>query len=242
MCRKLAAVLTAGLLIIGLTGCGENQIPEMTDEDMKLLSEYTAITLMKYDANNRSRLVDYSQMLIISQSKAEQVQEQEPNQPEGMDPVDNTPIVNGPAGGNSAQAYSMEEILGLSEGVSIVYTGYSLHDAYPEEGFFTISASEGKQLMVLEFTIINASDQDQTIDLLNLSPDFRITVNGDYTRKSMFTMLAEEDLSMYQGMIPSMESASTVLVIELDAEKAADLSSISLSLKNDSKACTIQLL
>lgn len=241
MRRRLAAVLAAGLLILGLTGCGENQIPEMTDDELKLVREYTAMTLMKYDANSRSRLVDYSQMLIIYQSNAEQGQEQQPQPPEGMDPVDNTPVVGGPAGGNGGQSYSMEDVLELPEGVSIVYTGQTLHDSYPEEGSFTISASEGKQLLVLEFVIINASAQDQSIDILSLAPDFKITVNKDYTRKAMITW-QEEDLLVYQGTIPSMESASAVLVIELDDERAENLSSISLSVKNDSKTYTIQLL
>ena len=241
MSRRLSAVLAAGLLILGLSGCGENQIPEMTDDELKLVREYTAITLMKYDANSRSRLVDYSQMLIIYQSSAEQGQIQDPQQPDGMDPVDNTPVVGGPAGGSGAQSYSMEDVLGLPEGVSIVYTEQALYDSYPEDDVFAISASEGRQLLVLEFVIINASDQDQSIDILSLSPDFWITVNGDYTRKAMFT-LSEEDLALYQGTIPSMGSASTVLVIELDNEKAENLSSISLRLKNDSKTCIIQLL
>lgn len=242
MRRRLAAMLAAGLLIMGLSGCGESQIPEMTDEEVQLLSEYTAITLMKYDANNRSRLVDYSHMLIASQPNTEQEQDsQEPQVPNGMDPVDDTPIVGGPAGGSGAQSYSMEDVLGLPEGVSIVYTGQTLHDTYPEEGSFTITASTGRQLLVIEFAIINATDQEQSIDILSLAPDFRITVNGDYTRKAMFTML-EEDLSVYQDTIPPMESAPAVLVIELDDERAESLSSISLSLKNDSKAYTVQLM
>lgn len=243
MRRRLAAVLAAVLLILGLTGCGENQIPEMTDEQKQLLGEYTAMTLMKYNANSRSRLVDYSHMLIVSQPNTEKEQDyQEPQVPEGMDPVDDTPIVGGPAGGSSAQSYSMEDALGLPEGVSIVYAGQTLHDTYPEDGSFTITASTGRQLLVLEFVIVNASDQDQSIDILSLAPDFRITVNGDYTRKAMLTMLLEEDLLVYQGTIPSMESASKVLIIELDDEMAANLASISLSLKNGSKTYTTQLL
>ena len=243
MMRRLTAVLAAGLLILGMTGCGENQIPEMTDDELQLVREYTAITLMKYDANSRSRLVDYSQMLIImSQPSAGQGQEQEPQQPEGMDPVDNTPVVGGPAGGNSTQSYSIEDVLGLPEGVSIVYSGQTLHDTYPEDDILTIPASEGKQLLVLEFVIINASDQDQSIDILSLAPDFRITVNGDYTRKPMFPTMLDEDLAMYKGTIPSMGSVSTVLIIELDDGRAENLSSISLSVKNDSKTYTIQLM
>lgn len=239
MRMKLMAILVAGVMIMGLTGCGMDQIPEMTDEQMRLIGEYTAITVMKYDANNRSRLVDYSRMIIGSEP--ETPQEQETQEPAGMDPVDDTPVVGGPAGGNGAGPYSMEEALSLPEGVSIVYTGEALHDTYPEEGDFTITAAAGKQLLVLEFVIINASGQDQPVDFLTLSPEFRITVNEDYTRRAMLTML-DEDLSVYQGMVPSMGSVSTMLIIEVDNERAANLSSISLSVKNGSEAYSIQLL
>lgn len=239
MRMRLVAVLTAGAMILGLAGCGMDQIPEMTDEEMQLLGEYAAITLMKYDANNRSRLVDYSKMTITPEPEV--TPEEEPQEPAGMDPVDDTPIVGGPTGGNGATAYSMEEVLGLPEGVSIVYTGEALYDTYPEEDSFTITASAGKQLLVLEFVIINASEREQPVDLLTLGPEFRITVNEDYTRRAMLTML-DGDLSVYQGTIPSMGSASTMLVIEVDDERAANLSSISLSIKNDSNAYTVQLL
>ena len=80
MSRRLVAVLTAGLLIMGLTGCGENQIPEMTDEQMQRLGEYTAMILMKYDAGNRSRLVDYTWMITESQPDAAQEQENREDQ------------------------------------------------------------------------------------------------------------------------------------------------------------------
>ena len=46
------------VMIMCLTGCAENQIPTMTDEQIYEVSEYVAITLMKYDASNRSRLVE----------------------------------------------------------------------------------------------------------------------------------------------------------------------------------------
>lgn len=242
MRKRFVAILAAGVMILGLTGCGMDRIPEMTDEQMQLLGEYAAITMMKYDADNRSRLVDYSKM--IAEPEPETTPEPEPQEsqePAGMDPVDDTPIEGGPAGGNSAGPYSMEEALGLPEGVSIVYMEASLYDTYPEEGSFTITASAGKQLLVLEFVIINASEREQPIDILILEPEFRVTVNEDYTRRAMLTML-DEDLSVYQGTIPSMGSASTVLVLEVDDERAASLSSISLSLKNGSETYSIQLL
>ena len=37
--------------------CG-NEIPDLTEEESQRIGEYAAVTLLKYDANNRSRLVD----------------------------------------------------------------------------------------------------------------------------------------------------------------------------------------
>ncbi len=56
--RNFAAILIAAVMCAGLAGCGENAIPDMTDEQVKMIGEYVAVTMMKYDANHRSRLVD----------------------------------------------------------------------------------------------------------------------------------------------------------------------------------------
>lgn len=241
MRKKVVTVLAAGLLILGLTGCGENQIPELTDEQMQLMGEYTAITLMKYDANQRSRLVDYTQLMPTPEPEA--TPEPEHQEPTGMDPVDDTPVVGGPAGGDAAGAYAMEDVLELPEGMSVLYMGEALCHSYPEgdANSFAVTASEGRQLLVLNFTIVNASGQEQTVDFLSLSPEFRLTVNGDYTRRTLPSIL-EDDLSVFEGTIPDMGSVPTVLVIEVDDKTAENLSSISLYLKNESKTCTIQLL
>ena len=49
-----AAVLAA----VFMTGCAEDAIPVMDEEQQKMIGEFAAITLLKYDANNRSRLVE----------------------------------------------------------------------------------------------------------------------------------------------------------------------------------------
>lgn len=238
---RLMTVFAAGLIIFGLTGCGENKIPEMTDEQMQLIGEYTAVTLMKYDANQRSRLVDYTEMLATPEPEIPQ--EPEAEEPQGMDPTDDTPVVDGPAADEPAAPMSIEEALKLPEGIGVIYTGEGLYDSYPEgeDTFFALSASEGKKLLVLNFSIINASGQEQSVDILSLSPEFKVSVNGEYSRRALMTWL-EEDLTVYQGTLPSMGSAATVLVIEVDEETASDISSLSISLKNDSETYTIPIL
>ena len=44
-------------MMLSMTACG-NEIPDLTEEESQRVGEYAAVTLLKYDANNRSRLVD----------------------------------------------------------------------------------------------------------------------------------------------------------------------------------------
>lgn len=44
-------------MMLSMTACG-NEIPNLTEEESQRVGEYAAVTLLKYDANNRSRLVD----------------------------------------------------------------------------------------------------------------------------------------------------------------------------------------
>lgn len=237
MKKRMSIALAAGMLVMSLTGCGENQIPDMTDDQMQKIGEFTAITLMKYDAGNRSRLVDIS-LLGLPDPTPEPTPEPTPTPtPSGMDPVDDTPVIGGGTGNGSA---TMEEVLELSEGLSVVYMGEELHKIY-EDSELSMRAAEGKQILVLNFSIMNASEQEQSVDFLSMAPEFRVTVNGTYTRRALMTGF-KNDMSMFRGTIPAMQGVTLAILIEVEDADAANLSSISLNLKNESKTYTIQLL
>lgn len=238
MKKRIIMTLAAGLLAMSLTGCGENQIPEMTDEQMQMIGEYAAVTLMKFDASNRSRLVDISLLGLPDPTPEPEPTPTPP--PAGMDPVDDTPIVN--AGAGTSNTTTMEDVLELPESLSVTYMGEALYKTYPEGDpeSLSMTAIEGRQFLVLNFSITNGSEQEQAVDFLSMAPEFRITVNGDYTRKALMT--AFNDMALYRGSIPAYQSVPVVLIIEIEDADAANLSSISLNLKNASKTYTIQLL
>ena len=39
-------------MMLSMTACG-NEIPDLTEEESQRVGEYAAVTLLKYDANNR---------------------------------------------------------------------------------------------------------------------------------------------------------------------------------------------
>ena len=53
-----------------LTGCGA-QMPDLTDEQMDAVGEYAGLLLVKYDANNRIRLLPREDVEAYDKKQAE---------------------------------------------------------------------------------------------------------------------------------------------------------------------------
>ncbi len=241
--KKGLVFLTVLSMVLGFTACGENAIPDMTEDQMQAVGEYAALIMMRHDANHKSRLVDLS-LLEEKKPKPADTEDSEESEeqaePEGMKPTEDTPIEN--EAGQSV--YSMEETLGLAEGLTLTYSEQEFCDQYPsEEGndFFAVSASEGKKLLVLKFMLANTGAQDAEADILSSEAVFKVTVNGDYTRKAMTTMLLD-DLPTYVGTVSVGESQKLAVVIEVEEERLEDISSIVLNLNCGEKSCTASLL
>lgn len=238
--RKLTLLLAAVLLTFGTTGCGENQIPELSDDEVQAVGEYVALTMMKYDINNRSRLMELVEPLPPD-TAVEPSETEEPEDLSGMRPVEDTLVVNGPEGEEGAvSSYTVEEVMGLPEGLSLTFQGEEIYDSYPGEGeFFSLNASEGKKLMVLNFMLSNAGAGEQNLDLLGSNTAFHVTVNGEYTRRALPTILLN-DLSTFVGAVPGEGSVEVVLVVEVEESLANAVTSLSLSVKGQGETSEIK--
>lgn len=243
---KYMKLMAAGLAtIMMLSGCG-NKIPDMTEAQAQQIGEYAALTLLKYDANNRSRLVDKS-VIEAYDAKQKELQELASHatpKPQGMKPVDDTPVIEiGEDATDVTTVISVEDFYGLSEGVTITYQGQTVCDSYAgdaSEAGFALEASSGKKLLVLNFQIANQSGSEQNIDLFAKTATYRVLLNGSETVNVLTTMLMD-DMSTYMDTIPAGETRDVVLIAEIKENMAETISSISLNLKNESKTGTIQL-
>ena len=244
MKRKCLVIPWVMAAVLGITGCG-NVIPDMTADEMQVIGEYAAITLMKYDAGHRSRLVDLE---LVAQAEAEakareEAEKQEKEQEEaGMRPTDNTPVIGG-GSTVTAPSVTMEEVLHLPEGVSITYRDTEICENYPEgnESIISVPASPGHQLFVLKFDLYNGSSQNQYIDLLSQDFSLKVTVNGTYSRRALPTILLN-DITSYRDTLASGASVEVVAVVEVENSMANSLSSIKLELKDESNTYIDELL
>lgn len=236
--KNIAAAMVVMLTFV-MAGCGENEIPEMTKEEIQAVGEYAAITLMKYDASKRSRLVNLPETAKPETDVPKTpVSEQKPS---GMGPVDDTPVVDVPQNGEE-DSDDLNEALGLAQGINVIYRGETVCSKYPtdEEVGFGVSASKGKKLLVLNFLMANDTGEEQAINLKARKITIRMTVNKEFS-KWVLPAVLPNDLLTLDETIPAGGSVEAVLLVEIDENLAADIQSISFHLKNDENAYTIHI-
>ncbi|MCI9651960.1 hypothetical protein [uncultured Acetatifactor sp.] len=246
MKHKKSVMTVLILAMLGLSGCAENQIPDVSEEEMRAIGEYVAYTMVKYDVGHGSRLMDLPPVEEMDEQAP--VPTRSPEETVGMDPVDDTPVVDASGEvvtdeGQSIEepSYSAEEVMGLPEGVALSFAGQEICDSYPADSdYFAVTATEGKKLLVLKFSLTNTLEQETSVDLLSSQTAYRISVDGGRAGRALSTMLPN-DMAFYADTLPAGASAEAVLIVMVDADTAESISSVALHLKNESKSHTIQL-
>ena len=246
MKKVIVAFVSMLLMSLIITGCGKNQIPDLTEDEIKAIGEYTAFTLMKYDANHRSRLVDLSKYEEQNQETSmypeeSETEETNENPSEENVGIEDTPIVDITPEESYYDDSYMKGFFGLPEEVTITYSGVSLCQTYPEDGngLFNIAADTGKQLLVIHFLLENESEQEQMVDVFGLNMKFMAEVN-DEAGKYCLTTLLPEDLSTMREELCQGQRLERVLLVEVDYE-VQTISSLKLKLIKDTNVYPICL-
>ena len=242
MKNKILYTLTC--LAMLCTGCSLDYMPDLTDEQVQEIGEYVAITMMKYDANNRSRLVELDESEVDSLLAPTPAPTEVPKEPTGMEPVEDTPEIDVAGGETAPEPTTMEEVLVFPDGLSLTVDGYEVCDSYPsgnENPYFALYAADGKKLLTVKLQLKNSSNEEQVIDMLSTDEIFTLKVNEDYTRRALTTML-DNDLTTYIGVVPAGESVGVVLIIEVDEAMAGSISGIELNVENEEKEYAINVL
>lgn len=238
--KKMNVLLCSMAAAFMMTGCGE--MPDLTQEESELISEYAVGVLLKYDTGYNNRLVD---------TMADDPAEEETELPEEEDPEEEPePEMEEPAEvvdvsqdeETQPAVSSVEEYYGIPN-VMISYTGYELADSYPpsEEGavpVFSMDASAGTQLLVLKFNVQNTSGQDQQMNMLGYGATFRVSVNGEASKGALATMLVN-DMQTYDDVIPANTSVEMVSIVEVP--QGTNVGSIEFILRGNGEDGTLTL-
>ncbi len=246
--RHAASVLRVALVsaCFFLSGCAQ-EFPNLTDEQVDRAGQYSAILLMKYDSENRRRLMSEEEIEKESARRASWEEAakngREMSGREETEPVNtlNEAEEKEEKEEKKQQAYGrLEDYFSFPEGLDIRYKDYQVGKSYPEDDseFFSLSASEGKDLLILKFALYNGREGLEHVDLINQNSFYKVTVNHSYTRAQLPTLL-ENDLVNFQGSLLPGEERELVLLFEID--EGMDISSMTIRLKNESIEATILL-
>ncbi len=240
---KLISLSVCCVLFFG--GC-KSEIAEMTDEQQQQVGEYAAFAMLRYDAEHRSRLVDYSEVVAADEAArlaeeaaaaaelARQTETAE-NPDETLDPEGNPVEVIDNTTDNDEGYVSdtMEDFLELPSGLLLSYKGYTIQSSYPEDAdvseYFVVEATSGKKFLVLWYSLYNGSGMSTDINFLSDNISFKCKVNDEVTMTALVTMLGD-DMSTLKCSLRDNEEIDCVLVFEIDEEVASNINNIVLKL------------
>ena len=196
------------LCVLLLTGCGDVEMVQLTQEQEMQVTEYAAGLLLQDALNYETRLVDtealleqlaaeqeYQRQLDAKVEAMKNAQKNEKDEKEQME-TETTQVVDASTG--QTVVASLEEILDLEQ-VSIDYQGYEIVDSYPEDQgslVFAMDATDGQRLFVLHFVLSNLSDTEQSINLAQSGCRYRCSINGESYQSALSTLLVN-DMSLY---------------------------------------------
>lgn len=259
--KRISILLCSiGIAACTLTGCG-NTMPELTEEENELITEYAVDVLLKYDKNYNNRLLDLEeyekekaaqeQIAAMEEAAAVKIAQNEAaaagvnlKDDEQDDASGETEVIDATAeGAEEAPAQTIEEFYAV-DGFNFQYSGYDVVAEYPEiaeddaTAFFAMEATEGTQLLVVKFQAVNQSGEEKELNMLSYGTRVKVSVNGESSHNALATMLLN-DLQTYKGVVPANESVELVSVIEVP--EGTSVSNLSVILKNESGSTTISL-
>lgn len=243
-------LVVCSMVILSLFAVGCDKTIELTEEENRLIAEYAAELLLKYDRNIDLKYYDDDEPFVITtEATTEESDEELSTQTDGVASDSDVETMDGASTEETAEDvvsskdFNMAEFVGI-DGVTIKYAQYMILDSYPsydQEGvYMEIDAPEGYKLLILKFNIENVTNDKKHLDLYEMNLSYNIIVNDTRTAKQMLTILLD-DLYTYQGDIEGNMLEETVLLFQVSDSVAESIEDLKLKITYGDNQQTISL-
>ena len=244
--KSLTALLTASLL---MGGCAfDDQIPDLKEDEMKMVEEYAAHLLLKYDENYKAAVLSSEAMqaererlmrLAAVQAEIRKMEEERAAREAEEKPAEGSSS-EGSQDGEGGKKQSgpvftdIDDFFGL-DGLEIEYSGFLAAKAYPDQldtndWQGVVTATNGNSLLVFRYTVTNTTAEDKYLDMVSLSPRFTFRINDSFSKASMMTVLLN-DLAGYRDTVPAGESREAVLIVEVTEAQAQAVNKLTMIMR-----------
>ncbi len=236
--KKLVVIIIC-ILGITLTGCMKEY--PLNESQTDIVAEYMANHLLENDKSFTPSLISYQEVSEIEKASSEDDTPAEPTDisKENEDNIDDT-VNASPTDTPIDMQYTLSEVIGET-GFDIQYTGYQLADTYPEDEsnlVFSLDPRAGYQLLVVDFTIENITDTDNTIDLSKAAIQYQLDINVGTKYLPQFALL-ENNLQYIKLNVSSGSKIPAVLIFEVAED--IDMSDINLIVSRDTRTEIIEI-
>jgi len=250
MKKKLSSLSLILICTLLFTGCG-NQIPDMTDQQSALITEYAAGLLLEYDKNHVSRLTDTTAGAEETATGEDaSAQTQVPAATDSTTGTDATgtatnTTTNAQTDNNASTIVNVDiaQFMGLT-GCSIQYVNYEVVDSYPNpvnnNATLMIEPQTGAKLVAFNFNITNNTSAAETIDINSKNATFDIVINGTSDFLTINKIIVN-GMDTFSGNVDAGASQNVVLIMEVDAATAAAIQSADLNMSYDGLNATTTL-
>lgn len=252
--KKTIILILSLIMVFSFAGCSLVPSVELTEDEQKVIAEYSAGLLLKYDKNYKGALETLeededegvgfvkNEEAVIPEAIEDPIEsEDNPGQPEFSEEL--TASENQDMESVEYSDSSIAEAIGL-DNFDIVYKTYEAHNIFPEEEsddlVFSMQAQNGMELLVVSFGVTNDSPDRRMCDILDKDISFRALLNGSERINANKTILLN-DLGSYCDEIDGYGMTEAVLVFEVAEGTTANLSSIDLIVKKDDDYTTHRL-
>ncbi|MBO7375155.1 MAG: hypothetical protein J6U09_05035 [Lachnospiraceae bacterium] len=240
--RLISTILLSASFLISLTGCF-NAIPEMTEEEEKMVVRYMADAVIQNDVSYQSRLLDEEEKEAALAEEARKAEELKKIEEEQKLKEEKKKAEEDSASSSSTPTEVVEKVYTPAdmasimelENVSFEYVGYETGNVYPmdiEDLGFGYSAHENSSLLVISFNVSNTSSEDMELDLSKIKAKYRIKINGEKKFTPDFIPL-NTIMTMFKDTIPAGGSVKLDLVYEIPDD--TDIDTLDLFIINNDK-------
>lgn len=232
---SLNLLILCGIL---LTGC--NTVRDLSEDETRLIAEYAASVLLKYDINYTDRIDEGDKAL---EDKKSEESENQSTQEEVTTQEDTlgAPLADSENAGKEKDTdltasvgteSDIAKIAGIN-GASITYKDYLITKEYPtgeENGeAVALETEEGHQLLVLQFKVMCTSESPVDISLMDKAIEYQVICNGNLAAQPMLTILTE-DLGTYDMTVHPDKEEKAVLVFQIADDVKEKLETIELKI------------
>lgn len=259
--RVKKQILIAVLITsVGLTGCSKAIV--MTDDENKMVTEYMAGLVLKYDNNYENKLIyddgtnKYSTDELINSNDNSSVEQNTSNSSTDSSSTDETnqniestiKDTTNTSNESKDNNVTVEEkvkyedvstVIGIS-GIDFKYKDYTLTESYPKstsDSIVTLDASEGNQLLVLTVELKNTTNKDKKINFIGSGVSYSLGVENDKI-DSLLTLLPN-DIQFLDTTIKAQKTKKAVVVFEVS--KDYKIGNSNLYINNNDKIASINI-